>query len=281
MNTVDLHIHSEYSDGSCSVDEILDIVEEKGMYAFSITDHDTFAVYEELKNKKFSGQLIKGIELSCVDTRTQKDVHILGYCLPEKTEHIDILCAKTRERLHEKALWQIQQLRAHEYEITVEEVQQYAKKSGTIYKQHILQVLVDKGYCDELYAPLYQTLFKNFGICQKEMEYPSVKEVIEAIHEDGGIAILAHPYQSHVEEELLRFYELGINGIEVYHSSHNKEQVEYLHAFAKNYHLLQTGGSDFHGKYGKEPMIGEVQSEWRSEEHCLCKMKYWKAQYYL
>ena len=281
MNKVDLHIHSNHSDGSASVDAILELVKQYKLCAFSICDHDTFAAYEECTGKDIYGQLIKGIEVSCVDSLSNQSVHILGYVPFHPTRHIDALCAPTLALVEQRSLWQIHQLQAHGYDICEAEVRNYVQHGQVIYKQHILQVLIQKGYCKEIYGSLYQNLFKHQGICQKDITYPSVAEGIAAIHADGGIAILAHPFNSKVEQELLRYMELGVDGIEVYHSSHTEEQIRQLHAFVQRYQLLETGGSDFHGIYGQEPMLGEVQSTWCNEEMCVCKMKYWKAQYRL
>lgn len=276
MNQVDLHLHSCLSDSSLSVADILAIVKKQKLKAFSITDHDTFAAYEQIKSQELPCPLIKGIEISTMDALTNQSVHILGYGFSKDTPHITALCEKTLRHVQEQSLWQIQQLQAHGYAISLEEVKELAKDSTAIYKQHILQALVNHGYMESIYAALYQTLFKNQGICHAKLVLPRVEEAIHAIHADHGIAVLAHPFASHMEHDLERMYQLGINGVEVYHSSHDQHMVAFLHAFAKDYRLIETGGSDAHGCFGNEPMIGVVNPFWEKEENCLCNLNYWK-----
>lgn len=272
MNQMDLHIHTHCSDSSLSVQEVISYAQDIGLKAISITDHDTFRAYEQLDATCLPIRLIKGIELSAYDEQCNQSVHILGYGFSKETPHVDALCERVNQQMIEKALWQIEQLQTHGYPIRKEAVLENAKNSSAIYKQHLLSELIQQGVCSDLYSSFYQTTFKQGGICDRRISYPSIQETIQAIHNDHGIAVLAHPFASHVEQDLYRIYRMGINGIEVYHSSHTKEMVAYLHAFAKTYAILETGGSDHHGTYGKEPMIGEVNEYWQSEGACLCRM---------
>ena len=84
--------------------------------------------------------------------------------------------------------------------------------------------------------------------------------MIEAIHQDQGVAILAHPRLSRVEALISHFIRLGVDGIETWHSSQSEDAIRYSHCFALANQLLEVGGSDCHGKYGKEPEIGKQQS---------------------
>lgn len=272
MNAVDLHLHTSCSDSSLTVQEVLSCVSKQGLKACSITDHDTFAAYAQLDPAKLSTRIIKGIEVSAFDSLSKQPVHILGYGFQDATPQLDALCAITLQHLQEKSLWQLSQLQAAGYPITLDEVFVKAADSTAIYKQHLMAVLMDHGVCHELYGKLYQTLFKHGGICERAMEYPEIDEVIQAIHQDQGIAVLAHPFLSHMQDHLERIYAMGINGIEVYHSSHHEEETAFLHAFAKQKRLLETGGSDHHGSYGNEPMVGEANAYWQGEEECLCRI---------
>ncbi len=104
-------------------------------------------------------------------------------------------------------------------------------------------------------------------------EYPKVEDVIEAIHQDQGVAILAHPRLSRVEALISHFIRLGVDGIETWHSSQSEDAIRYSHCFALANQLLEVGGSDCHGKYGKEPEIGNSNPlMWEGDvEACIMK----------
>lgn len=254
-NSIDLHLHSEYSDGTYTVEDIYRYIRRYHFKEISITDHDTCEIYRYLPDVYEGCQLIKGVEISAMHPSSQKPVHILGYHFKTRT-HIQALCAQNLSNRRDISLWQIRQLRKHGYQIITDEVIQKAYRSTSIYKQHIMDVLIDHGYCDEIYSPLYKQLFKDGGICMRTMNYVHVDEAIEAIHKDGGVAILAHPFLSNVEDEVLEYVRMGIDGIETWHSSHTTQQCLKLHHLAHKYHLIESGGSDAHGRYGNEPAIG-------------------------
>ena len=271
MSHIDLHIHSVYSDGSHTLQEIKEHVIEKRLKTISISDHDTFEAYEHIAQYEFPCTIIKGIEISAFDVVEQKNVHILGYGFPSKTPHIDKLCKPMLERRKAISLWQIQQLQDAGYQVNEEEILEIAKPSTSLYKQHIMKVMMDKGYSERIYSQLYQTLFKHGGICVHPMEFVRVEEAIEAIHKDGGFAILAHPYESKVVAQIPSYINYGLDGIETYHNSHKQVHIDHLHAIARNYHLLETGGSDAHGIYGDEPEIGIVIEGMKDEDITICE----------
>lgn len=275
MNPFDLHLHSNYSDSDKSIFDLLREARDKQMKVISISDHDTLKAYEELKDRKLPCSIVKGIELSTFDGETGSQVHILGYGLGEDTSHIERLCQSTLYEMQKRSLWQIDQLLQHGYEFDPNEVFTLAKNSTSIYKQHIMQVLIQHGYSDTIYSKVYRSLFKNGGICEKRISLPDPESAIQAIHQDGGIAILAHPFISHIDHELQRFVRMGIDGVESGHSSHTADQRAYLHEKALRYELLESGGSDDHGTYGEEPKMG-CYPLWQGGEELLCKVKCWR-----
>lgn len=270
MNTIDLHIHSVYSDSSLSLEDILTSAKEKKLHTISITDHDTFACYKHLHKYKLPCTIVKGIEISAFDEVVQKQVHILGYGFGDDTPHVDALCAATLQHRLQASLWQIKQLIDHGYQITEEEVKKLAKDSTAIYKQHIMDVMIQHGYSDGIYSEVYRKLFKNNGISECSISYVSVADAIHAIHADHGIAILAHPYVSGIKSQIPVYLSMGIDGIETWHSSQSKIEVEQLHKIAKRYKLIETGGSDSHGRYGNEPSIGECSPYMKESDVTLC-----------
>ena len=264
---MDLHIHSSYSDGSDSVNEILEAAVERSLEVISITDHD--CIHPELFSIPLykNVRVLPGIEISAIDFHTGKSVHILGYGFNEEAFHIQKLCQPILKNRYETSLYQIKQLQMAGYEISFEEVVEKAKHSTTIYKQHILDVMMDKKYLSELYPPLYRQLFKNGGICDKACSVPDISEAIKAIHKDGGISVLAHPASSHCFDEIERYISYGLDGIETYHSSHTAADIQRAHTIALKYKLMETGGSDYHGRYGVEPDIGSSELPEKEKEN--------------
>lgn len=253
----DWHIHSSYSDSSRSIEEIIAISKIRGCNSISITDHDTFeGTLEALKHNDSEMEVITGIEISTWDRTLNREIHILGYHFNLEATKIKQLCENTLKQRKEIAYKQVEVLKNLGYDISMNDVYQNQKNSTTIYKQHILKVLIEKEVTDQYYGAFYKTMFKNGGPCLMKLELPSIEDAINAIHQDGGIAVLAHPFNSQCIKEIHRYHQLGIDGIETYHSSHNQKEVAICHELALQYKLIETGGSDNHGEYGNEPEIG-------------------------
>ncbi|MEG0239435.1 PHP domain-containing protein [Anaerorhabdus sp.] len=253
----DWHIHSTFSDSSRSVEEIIECAKQKGCTSISITDHDTTeGTRIALKYNTKDFEVIPGIEISAWDNVLEKEIHILGYSFDLNANNIRRLCENTLKQRKEIAHKQVEILQNLGYEITMNDVYKNQGHSTTIYKQHILKVLIEQGITDEYYGTLYKTLFKNKGPCQFKVELPSVEDAIACIHEDGGKAILAHPFNSQCIDMVNRYDAMDIDGIETYHSSHSIKEQSVCHEIANHYNWIETGGSDNHGKYGNEPEIG-------------------------
>jgi predicted metal-dependent phosphoesterase TrpH len=142
------------------------------------------------------------------------------------------------------------------YRITWDEVQQYAQGGSAVFKQHIMHALMDQGYCMEILGPLHKKLFSRGdegtepGIAYIPMQYVDAKAAIRAVREAGGVPVLAHPGQLHNFEAIPEWVVEGLEGIEAVHPSHSAADEERAQAYAAEYDLVLTGGSDFHGMYG-------------------------------
>jgi len=249
---IDLHVHTNVSDGAYGIEKTLKMARESGITHIAITNHDTV---EELAEAvaigiKLGMEVIPGIEISAQDSETGKAVHILGYNFMLGAKHIKQLCTSTLRKQQEKALWQIDSLINHGYKIDKMSIN--IKRQGrTIYKQHIMEELILNGYTDKIYSDLYEKLFKGQGICVGKggIDYPDAVQVVKAIRADGGIAVLAHPGAQDSLHLVKGLLEAGLNGIELVHNKNNDEVKEKIIELAQQYGLLMTGGSDFHGKY--------------------------------
>lgn len=254
----DLHIHSYYSDGDMSPEEIVDKWERDGYKAISVTDHDgiegSIVAVKYAENKSI--EVVPGIEFDSDDLLGTK-LHILGYGIDYEADSIKEklgLINKWRDERNSKLLKAIAE---HGYELSDEEI--YEVNGGRfIGKPTFARALVNKGAfssVDDVFKGLMREIDEENKFHKQTL---SSREVVEAIHDAGGVAVLAHPIEQKkrgetYEEFLPRlinlldtFVEYGIDGIECYHPSASEEQSRFLVSYAVNHGLIITKGSDFH-----------------------------------
>lgn len=256
----DLHVHTNVSDSNYSIEETIQQAKKNGVQYLGIVDHDTTVGLEKaLKiGEKYQVKVIPGIEISAYDFKKKRKIHILGYNFDLKAVNIQKLCDPIIQRRYENCIWQIERLIENDYNISLEEVEAKANKSTCLYKQHIMAVLMEKGYTDSIYSDLYRELFKDKGICARDIEYVDAFKAVEAIKKDKGLAILAHPGQTNSYEIIEELQEVGLDGLELYHEDNSPEDYKRIMEYALKYNFLLSGGSDFHGDYGGKTDIGEL-----------------------
>ena len=264
-----MHVHSYWSDGELSPMELVIAAKAKGIKGIALTDHDTFSGVREWKQigSKMDFCVYSGVEISCMDFRRKRPIHILGYGIEENgMEQMEKLLCPLRDSMVKAVEKSVLALQGQGYPVSLEDVYQKAGPGRMIYKQMVMELLMEAGLCGELYGPLYWELFKTGKHGQKpvaklEVEYANPKEAVKAIHEAGGFAVLAHPGQYDSYEAISELVEAGLVGIEVYHPLHTGEHVERSLKLAQKYGLKVTGGSDFHGKYGEGEVLGQCGIE--------------------
>lgn len=251
----DLHLHSKYSDGSLDIEQIAYIASKSSLKYISITDHDCLDSWSNLNmiSGKYHINIIPGVELSCMDFKRNRKVHILCY----NAKNIDALksiCSyvtNSRMDAGEKMTSMVLQ----KYNVILDLIKEYASNNGCIYKQHIMHVLMQSGYSTSIYGDLYSHIFSKETACGNiKVSYIDVRDAINTIKMSEGKVILAHPrcYDSfELLDELI--CENIIDGIEVWHPSNLKKDIDYLYDKVKANNLIATGGSDFHGLYNSDP----------------------------
>lgn len=272
----DLHCHSNYSDGSCSMRRLFRLAQAGGLNTLAVTDHDTVAGLPEAREmaQQFGINLVEGLELSGRDPNTKRRVHLLCYW-PKTLDPILEVCATTvkqRKTAGEEMTCRV----AKRYPLLLELVQEYAQNSYCIFRQHIMHALIDAGYALTIYDPLYQELFgKGPESCFVPVRYPDIYRLLEAVHASGGLAVLAHPRAYESFELMDKLLEQGqLQGIEAWHPSNRPGDADYLLAKAKQYRLLATGGSDFHGMYNARPnYLGKCKTPQEESERLLAAGK--------
>ena len=217
---------------------------------------------------------IPAVEFSATDGKRKAKVHILCY-LPDTPERLEGLCKSNSEKRKRAARIMVAKV-ANKFPVTPELIMKCATGSTNIYKQHIMQALMECGYTTTIFGDLYNMLFSKESRINVLMEstYPEPAEIIEAIHEAGGIAVLAHPGFYDNFELLEELIPLGLDGVEVWHPENTPEQQELLISIAKKNDLLMTGGSDFHGAYNAYPI---KLGEYGPDEDQVAKLLSYKA----
>ncbi len=272
----DLHCHTRLSDGSLGIEDLINFAKKKGLETIAITDHDCLAgtVRGKIIGARHGVQVIPGVELSATYEPTNKNVHILCYA-PDAPDMLEGLC-KRNSLARKKASHFMMLQTVKRFPLTTEFIIKCATGSTNLYKKHIMQALIECGYADRFHGELYEQLFnKNSeGNILVVPKYADVKEVIDSIHEAGGIAILAHPHASECEDILDDIVALGIDGIEVFHPSADEEKQAELKKYAQSKKILMTGGSDFHGLYNQ---YNVSLGDYTTPDDCLHALLTYKA----
>ena len=244
---IDLHSHTNESDGSFSPAELLAAARHGGVAVLGITDHDTFAGYDcALPLAEAAGiELVCGIEVS---TKLHgKSVHLLGYFLkPDRLDGFRTWVKDLQVARRERNVRLAARLRELGFDITLEEAE--ARGRGMTGRPHFAQLMVEKGYVANLRQAFDDYLDESATgyVFRRE---PQFTEAVARIREAGGIASLAHPTRVNgdIAALLPELCAAGLNAIEAYHSDHDTQDVERYLQLASQYGLLVTGGSDFHG----------------------------------
>ncbi len=241
----DLHIHTYYSDGIYSPEEIVEKSAEKGISAISITDHDTVDGLERARAhaEKQSIELINGIEMTAFEGI--REYHILGYdfdpAYPPLKKHLEEY-REARLQRAEKIWKKLSNLGVKfEFELIIE-------KAGVapVTRPHIAAAIRDTGYVETLKEAFVKYIGDKCPADVQKTFYP-VEKCIKLINDSGGMASLAHPALTVTQSILYKMIRHGLDGIEIVHPMHSESLRKYYNNTASQYWLLGTGGSDFHG----------------------------------
>jgi len=268
---VDLHTHSNASDGSMSPAQVVQLADEANLAAVALCDHDTLdGLAEAQRASQHYPKLtfINGIEVSAVFPRGT--LHILGLDIDSQAQSINVLARDLRGARDQRNPRIIEALQAMGVDITMEEVlaqlpDAHTRSNPVVGRMHIAQALCLKGYARSIDDAFAKYLAKGRGaFVDKERMSPS--DAIAAIRDANGIAVLAHPCHllcdnySQLERIVKNLRAVGLGGIEVYHSDHSPEQIRQYLNLARRLELAISGGSDFHGSGKPHVSIGRPRT---------------------
>lgn len=259
---IDLHIHTNYSDGGFTPTEVVNYARKIGLSAIAITDHDIVDGIEEALfiGEKCSIEVVPGVELSAKGIDTfQEEMHILGYYIDWKNKGFQEKLYSFRQARKERAYKILEKLHSLGVRIKEEDVFKSVKK-GSLGRLHFARVLLK-----EKYVKNTTEAFKKYLGYKKPAYVPKLnwrpEEAIKCILEVGGIPILAHPLCENVNKESLeKLIKFGLVGIEIYHSKHKDVDFNTLQKSFSKYGLLFTGGTDCHGRLDNNPpLMGTIK----------------------
>lgn len=262
--TIDLHVHSNASDGTLSPAEVVDAAVAAGLSAFALTDHDNtsgidqaIARQNELNKEGIPIEVIPGIELSL--GYDEKEVHMVGLFIdrenPILKKEVEIAVKKRDER-NEKM---IQNLRQAGIKITMEDLT-HGNDATVITRAHFAKAIIAKGYAETVKETFDRFLNPDTPYYVPRT-YITLERGIELIKLAGGVPILAHPFLYKLSDKelrtlLTRLKAAGLVGMEVYYSEFSEEQVQTALSLIKEFDLIPSGGSDFHGSNKPHIEIG-------------------------
>ncbi|MBI5415189.1 MAG: PHP domain-containing protein [Candidatus Omnitrophica bacterium] len=256
--SADLHIHTHYSDGTMSPQEVVRDALHGGLNCIAITDHDTVdgisAAIEAARGHDL--EVLPGIELST--EINGKDIHMLGYLFNWQDASLIEQLQKMQNARAERMKKMIQKLEALGIrDISFEEINGSAKAKA-LGRPHLAAALVEKRIVGSVKAAFDKFLAEGApAYVPKFKQTPG--EAIRLIRGLGGIAVLAHPMLTNVDEFIPALVEAGLGGLEIYYPNCSDNVMRFYEGLARKHHLVVTGGSDAHGEAKRHTFIGKVR----------------------
>ena len=259
---LNLHTHTTVSDGSFNPQEILNEAAKLELEYFSITDHDSVNALDQIGRIPNGIKFINGVEISAEFPKT---LHILGYGFALNNEKLRNTLRELQDFRKNRNRKMLQNLAENGFPISQEELEIEAK-GEIVGRPHFANLMFRKGYARSYQEAfdLYLDKSKPFYMNKKRLD---PKLAIELVINAGGIPVIAHPYQTklndHDLENLIKELKgYGLMGIEVYYSQHSEKQINQYLNYAEKYDLLITAGSDFHGSNKPHIPLGmDISSE--------------------
>ncbi len=253
---VDFHMHSIYSDGVKSPEELLRHALECKLSMMALTDHDEIdgikalrAAQKQLDPEK-TIKIINGCEFSA--DYKDKSIHILGYRFDENNQELKDFITYFKSKREERIDEIIKRCNNAGYLISKDDLLKKFPKTQAYGRPHIGQLLIDGGYAKDI-NEVFKGILRKDSPCYVPKVKVEVPHIIDIIHKAGGLAVMAHPKLVTSDEYVVEMLAYDFDGMEVYHTKHNDDDVKRYKALAKEHNLFITGGSDYHGIPGKAP----------------------------
>ncbi|MBA1333929.1 MAG: putative metal-dependent phosphoesterases (PHP family) [Firmicutes bacterium] len=247
MNSADLHLHTNKSDGLLTPTELVRLASENNLKAIAITDHDSIDGIQEALDagSNFDLEVIPGIEFNT--DADNGELHMLGYFIDHHNEELVEFIKRLKTARFERIKSMVEKLRGLGIEVSLESILSKTEDKAALGRPHIARALVDMGYVESIKDAFNKYIGSG---CPAYVARYKLKpsEAIEIIKIAGGVPVLAHPGLLSSLLYIDMCIDEGIQGIEVYHSKHTKLETEKFIRIAEEFSLIPTGGSDCHGE---------------------------------
>lgn len=243
---IDLHMHTIYSDGRYTPVATVEYAAEKNLSAIAITDHDSFDAIDEARAhaEKLGIEFVTGIELSC--THNDSDIHMLAYFIDHRYRPLADKVKYYQEERLKRGIMIVQKLNELGIDLRMDTVKTIAG-SGVVGRAHVADALLK-----EEFVHTFDEAFNRFlgyhAPAYVAKSYFDPVEAVKLVHDAGGITVMAHPGTVRRDDAIAYLAEIGMDGIEVYHSKHTNTQIRHYKSLAEKHKLLISGGSDWHGR---------------------------------
>jgi predicted metal-dependent phosphoesterase TrpH len=253
----DLHLHTRFSDGTYSPEELVAHANRHGLVALSLTDHDTVegCAQAALASQAVGIEFITGTELTA--EQDGDELHILGYFINTQNPRLLVEIARFQAGRQNRIREMVSRLNLMKVPLEAEAVFTLANCRAPG-RPHVARALVQAGLCASLDEAFERFLKKNRPAWVPKAKM-SAGDSIDLIHQAGGVAVLAHPGLNRSDEVIPGLAEAGLDGIECFHTKHSTNTSQHYLEIAERFHLLITGGSDCHGMTKGKPLIGSVK----------------------
>lgn len=279
IQRVNLHLHTNVSDGNISPKELIKRSQEIGLDLISITDHDIADAYTQIPENIAPLKILPGMEISSF--YEGDDVHILAYGCDLNNSALRAMTEMYLIGRKERAQKMIKLLAEMGMPISLTEVIAIAGSRELIVRPHIAQVLVNNKFCQTKNEAFEKFIGDNKPAYVPKPEV-SVVDVISIIHQADGFAVIAHPGKLTKLSYLQDIIKIGIDGLEVWHPDHYQWEIDNFIDIASENGLYMTGGSDYHGEQDKhnlfdiiplpEVVLDSIKKLWK-EYQCRVKLR--------
>lgn len=256
---IDLHSHSNYSDGLLSATELIDKAQKDGVTILAISDHDNTAAFVPTYEyaKRHDIELIPAVEINTEYTTDNGDVdiHILGYFMDLNKADFSAALNHQRESRNERIISMVHRLNEHNINITADDVYEYGH--GTLGRPHVAFALIKRGYAVSV-SDAFGRYLRRGRPGYVRSSAMSVYDAIDTVRNAGGVPVIAHPALIRGYQKIIpKLIDYGVKGLEVFHPENPAQDKKILLDMVKKYNLLISGGSDFHGyDFGPSTIMG-------------------------